>query len=166
MAEKTATRAILDTWNLLKRWPGGRWLFNRFLRRYNPYSGSIGASISHIEPGFVTGELKDRHAIRNHLDSIHAIALSNFGELVSGIALLSCLPDGVRGIPTDIHARFFKKARGRLVAECRVTAPAVFHDIDFIVTADITDSDGDIVATIQVEWRLGRIQDRNTVHKK
>ena len=154
MAEKTATRAILDTWNLLKRWPGGRWLFNRFLRRYNAYSGSIDATITHIEPGFAVGELSDRRMIRNHLGSIHAIALTNFGELVSGLALLSCLPDGVRGIPTDIHIQFFKKARGKLVTECRMTRP------------EISDSDGDVVASIRVVWRLGRIQDGNTVHKK
>jgi hypothetical protein len=109
MAEKTATRVILDTWNRLHRWPGGRWLFNRFLRRYNPYSGSISASITHIEPGFVTGELKDRHVIRNHLDSIHAIALTNFGKLVSGMALLSSLPVNVRGIQNDIHVQFSRK---------------------------------------------------------
>ena len=76
MAEKTAARAILDTCNRLNRWPGGRWLFNRFLRRYNPYSGSIVASIRHIEAGFVIGELTDRHVIRNHLDSIYAITLA------------------------------------------------------------------------------------------
>ena len=33
------------------------------------------------------------------------------------------------------------------------------------VTAAITDSDGDIVATIQVKWHLGRILDGAIVHK-
>ena len=155
MAEITATRIILQNWKRLKRWPGGRWLFNRFLSRYNPYSGSIGATITHLEPGFVRAELRDRRAVRNHLHSVHAIALTNFGELVSGLALLSSLPDGVRGIPTDIHTTFLKKARGRLTAECRVQPPASFDDIDFEVHSAITDSDGDTVATTRVSWRLG-----------
>jgi hypothetical protein len=47
-----------------------------------------------------------------------------------------------------------------------VTAPEVFDDIDFEVTAVIIDSEGDIVATTSVKWRLGRIQTDNRVHKK
>ena len=42
--------------------------------------------------------LKDKRAIRNHLDCIHAIALANLGELASGLALLSIIEPSLKAI--------------------------------------------------------------------
>lgn len=155
MGEKTATDVILGNWKRLQRIPGGRFLFNLFLRWYNPYSGGIRAKIITLEPGHVVAELKDRRRIRNHLNSIHAIALTNFGELTSGLALLSSLSPGIRGIPTTINIEFFQKARGTLYAESHVTPPAVDNETDFQVEAEISNNNGETVARCRVSWHLG-----------
>jgi acyl-coenzyme A thioesterase PaaI-like protein len=147
---------LLAHWERLHRLPGGRWLFSRMLGQAVPYTGSIGARVESLVPGDVTVSLADRRAVRNHLQSIHAIALVNLAEMTSGLAMLTALPPNVRGIVTGLRISYGKKARGRLQATSQVTPPAVGTEpVDFDVTATIRDAAGDEVATATVTWRLG-----------
>lgn len=148
------------SWQRLSPLPGGKWLFGRLLRFMNPYSGAVGARVEQLEPGYVRLTLRDRRAVRNHLDSIHAIALANIAELASGLAMLSALPDTVRGIPTAIAVQYLKKARGTLTAEARVSVPAITGDTPFEVTATVRNAAGEDVARATVTWKLGLVPAR------
>jgi len=146
---------VLSLWKKLGGNAIGRKLFNLTLSRSVPYSGSIKADVKHIEPGFVKVVLKDRRKIRNHLNSIHAIALANFGELSSGLAMITALPSGTRSIVTHLEIEYLKKARGQLLAEGRASPPDVIDKpVDSLATADILDAEGDLVACVTVLWRL------------
>lgn len=120
-----------------------------------PYTGTMGALVETLEPGFARVRLKDRHRVRNHLQSIHAVALANLAELASGLALTAALPDTARGIPVSLRIDYRKKARGTLTAECRTTVPDVSRDVEHDVEAVITDPAGDVVAVGHVTWKLG-----------
>ncbi len=146
---------VLTLWNRCRPLPFGRAIFGMLFGGMVPYSGSIGATPLSLEPGYAKLALRDRRAVRNHLGSIHAVALTNLGELTSGLAMTTALPAGVRGIVLRIESEYGKKARGTLVSEARVVVPNVTGDADFEVRADIRDAGGDIVATIRVHWRLG-----------
>lgn len=149
-----ATR-LAAAWRTLSTLPAGRLLFAVLLRLTVPYSGSVRPRVVRMEPGIATVEIRDRRRLRNHLRSVHALALANVGELASGLAMTLALPPRVRGIPVRIEVDYLKKARGRIRAEGRAEPPAVIDaETEADAHAELFDADGDLVARMKVLWRL------------
>ena len=145
-------REMWDWWHDL---PGGKWVFAKLLGLAVPYTATIKPRVVELRPGYARVEMEDRRRVRNHLNSIHAIALMNLGEVTSGLAAAMTFPDNVRAIPVRLSIDFVKKARGTLTAEC--TAPAFDtsvereHDLETV----IKDRSGDVVARAMARWRVG-----------
>lgn len=147
---------LLALWQRLSTLPGGQWLFSQFLRHKVPYTGTLGARIDTLMPGRARVLLNERRGLRNHLGSVHAIALANLCELASGLALLTALPEDVRGIVVRLEVDYLKKARGVLVAEGHASVPPVTSELEQPVEATVRDGQGDLVVIGRVFWRLGR----------
>lgn len=151
---------LLRAWRALSNLPGGEWLFSRAVGWVAPYSGTTGAVVRELEPGRCAVELREKRRVRNHLDSIHAVALVNVGELATGLATLTALPPGARGIIVELNAEYRKKARGLVRAECRSGAPregaaqAPDESVEHRAVARIRDGDDDVVATVTALWRI------------
>lgn len=146
---------ILTMYERLGSRPGGAWIFARMMARMVPYTGTIRPTVEALTPGYAKVSMEDRRSVRNHLGSVHAIALANLGEFASGLASLTGLPGDIRGIVVGLHVEYVKKARGRLVAESRSTAPErVTAPMDHSVVAEISDEAGDVVARVTADWRL------------
>jgi acyl-coenzyme A thioesterase PaaI-like protein len=106
-------------WRRLAPLPGGKTVFSFLLGWMTPYSGSIGARVAELAPGYCRATLRERRRIRHQLGAIHAMALANLAEMAGGLAVLVGLAPGIQGIVTGCSITYLKKARGRLTAECR-----------------------------------------------
>ncbi len=146
---------LLRTWYKLSKLPLGKSAFSRVLGTTIPYTGSIKARVQHLEPGHAIVVLPDRRRVRNHLNSIHAIALANLAELSTGLAMISGLPKGVNGILVGLNINYEKKARGELRAECQCVIPTGDTRQEVAINTTITDTQGDIVTTATATWLVG-----------
>jgi len=103
--------------------------------------------------------MADRPAHRNHLRSLHAVALLNLAEVCSGLAMLAALPPEARGIVVDLGMEYRKKARGPIVAECRCPADLGCEERELELEAWLRDSEEEVVAVGRARWRLGPRQE-------
>jgi acyl-coenzyme A thioesterase PaaI-like protein len=145
---------IQKWWRRLSGQPGGKMLFSIIIGQTAPYTGSIRARAEELRPGYARWTLRDQRRIRNHLNSIHAVALTNLAEVTSGTAMLMSLPAGTRGIVTALSTTYVKKARGTLTAECSCQLPPITGDVHFELQAVIRDAAGDVVARATATWLL------------
>jgi acyl-coenzyme A thioesterase PaaI-like protein len=134
--------------------PAGPRIFSWLLGRIVPYSGTVRARVVSLAPGEVELRLPDRRRVRNHLASVHAVALVNLGELASGLAITTALPEGVRGIPIRLETEFVKKARGDITAHARFLSAPISGDTDVTLQVPLVDPAGDLVARVTATWRL------------
>ncbi|MCW0236108.1 MAG: DUF4442 domain-containing protein [Ferrovibrio sp.] len=152
----TAQPAVLRQWAGLNRLPFGRRLFSWLVGVTVPYAGSIGARVLTLGPGFAEARMADRRRVRNHLRSLHAVALTNLAELTANLALMSRQPPkGTRWIVTGFDSDYLKKARGPITACC--TMPELdwsrAQPIDGLV--ELRDAAGELVMAARPRWRIG-----------
>ena len=93
--------------------------------------------------------------MRNHLRSVHAIALMNLAEVTSGLALTYALPADARAILTGLSIDFLKKARGTLTAEAALEPPQTSERQEYEFESRIRDEVGDVVAIARARWLVG-----------
>lgn len=145
-------RRAYDT---LSKVPGGLFLFSKFIGQMAPYSGTIGARVQEVRPGYARVTLADRRAVRNHLESIHAVALMNLAELTTGLAFVYSLPEDARSILTGLSIEYIKKARGTLTGECTCEPVTSSERRELVIVGELKDASGDVVARARAQWLVG-----------
>ena len=146
---------IRSLWQRFERVPGGKRLFSAALGRLAPYTGTISPRVEELREGYARVVMHDRRAVRNHLRSVHAIALMNLAEVTSGLALTYALPPDARAILTGLSIEFLKKARGTLTAEALLEPPASAERQEYEFESRIRDEAGDVVAVARARWLVG-----------
>jgi acyl-coenzyme A thioesterase PaaI-like protein len=142
-------------WNMVKTLPGGGKLMGQLIGRMAPYTGSIKAEIVELSPGHARVRMRDRRFLRNHLNSVHAIALMNLGEMTTGAAMLSSLPPNTRGIPVRLTMDYLKKARGTITGSCTCELIPDNSKREVDVHGELSNENGDVVAKMHARWQLG-----------
>ena len=146
---KAEAKDILKLWAKLGSNALGQKLFSKLLGLAIPYTGTIKGTVRHLEPGRAEVELADHWRVRNHLSSVHAIALANLGEFTTGLSVISQLKDTDRAILKSVKAEYLKKARGTLRAKAKHSSNDTF------TFAEIFNSQNELVCRVTAEWLIG-----------
>lgn len=146
---------IRDLWARTAHLPGGRRLFSLLLGRMVPYTGTISPRVEELRTGYARVSMRDGRRVRNHLGSIHAIAIMNLAEVTGGLALNYGLPSDARAILTALSIEYTRKARGRLTGEAHVDLPATSERREYDFVTVVTDSSGEEVARATARWLVG-----------
>jgi acyl-coenzyme A thioesterase PaaI-like protein len=150
-----------DTFKFFSKLPLGCHAFSSLIYLTAPYSGSIGSITRYLgrEDDTISCvvTMDDYPWLRNPFGSLHAIALSNLGELASGQCMVSAMQHakGVKGIPVRIETSYHKKARGSISGRASVSLKAIQECVgEYKVTTQLTDQMGNEVATCLVTWSV------------
>ncbi len=135
--------------------PFGKKIFSYLLGKTIPYTGSICPFVEELQPGSARVILKDRKRVRNHLHSVHAVALMNLAELTSGLATVGSLPHGLRGILVGFRIEYLKKARGTLTAEAQSPVSTKMEKVELLTEVNIKNASGEVVCRAWATWLVG-----------
>lgn len=145
---------IHEGWSRLSKLPGGKKIFSFIVGQYIPYTGTISPRVIEIGNGKAVVAVDDHRQIRNHLDSVHAIALANLGEFTTGLSLISQLGTHAKAIIVKLEIEYLKKARGVLTAEANSKIYDVTEDQEFQIVSEIKNSENDVVSKVTATWRV------------
>jgi len=146
---------IRDLWDRCAPLPGGHRLFSRVIGWAVPYTATIHPEVVVLTRGRSEVLLKDRRRFRNHLNSLHAIALANLAELAGNLALAYSMPDDARFIVSRIDVEYLKKARGTIRAVCTCPVPESSERREYEVAVSLRDLQGEEVARTRLTTLIG-----------
>jgi acyl-coenzyme A thioesterase PaaI-like protein len=146
---------VREWWDRLAPLPLGKRLFSIAVGQAAPYTSTIGASVEALRPGYAEVHLRDRRAVRNHLSSVHAVALVNLAELCGNVALAYSLPDDARFIVAGLSIDYVKKARGTIVATSECPIPQTSARQELAVPVEMRDASGEVVARCTLRSLVG-----------
>ena len=147
------TRFLLEK---LQKMPFGLQLFSKAICLKAPYFGSISPIFTHLEPGKAEAKIRNKRALRNHLGTVHAIAMANLCEFVGGVGLEVSLPDSHRWIPKGMNIQYLKKAETDLHAKMSIPLETWPDSGSFIVHVDVFDERDVKVCTADIEMHISR----------
>ena len=145
---------IRQRWDQLSTRPGGKWLFSKALGWMAPYTGTIGARVQEVRPGYAKATIRQKRRLQQHLGSVHAAALFNLCEMTSALAMMYALPGDARGIPTSLSIEYLKKARGLLTAEGKAPIVESSAEGGYDVEVEVKDEAGDVVTKVVAHWLI------------
>jgi uncharacterized protein (TIGR00369 family) len=130
-----------------------------------PYIGHMGIEVTAMSEGEATAVLPDRPELHNHVGSQHAGALFGVAETASGAAFVGAFAvrmGDVTPLARNAEIAYVKVARGPIEAKAKLGVPAAEAlatldkdgRVDFSVEVELTDGEGDVVATATVHWNV------------
>jgi uncharacterized protein (TIGR00369 family) len=137
-----------------------------------PYIAHMGIEVTEMSEGAATAVLPDRPELHNHVGSQHAGALFGVAETASGAAFVGAFAarmGEVTPLARSAEIAYVKVARGAVEAKAKLGVPAAEalatldrdgRD-DFSVEVEMTDGEGDVVATATVDWNV-RLKDADS----
>ncbi len=135
----------LRLWTRLNGTAFGRWVFTRIICFRAPYFSSISPLFVTLEPGHAVVTMCKRRKVKNHIGTIHAIAMANLCEIAAGVLTEVSIPEDMRWIPKGMNIQYLGKAATRISATAELPAVRSGEKQDAVVSVDVRDTGGTIV---------------------
>ena len=130
-----------------------------------PFAGYLGLEITSIGEGESVVRLPERSELTNHVGSQHAGALFTLAEAASGAAFVGAFAERLGDVTPLARAAeisYERIARGPIDAAAKLGVPAAEAlaaldaegKVVFPCEIDLTDADGERVATATVQWHV------------
>ena len=152
---KASVNIIREMWDRCSGVPGGKFVFSKLVGRMAAYTGSIDATVEELRNGYCRTTMKDRPRLRNHIRSIHAIALANLAELTGNMAVAYTQPDNARFIVATISVDYVKKGRGVITGECECPPISSTEKQQYQIPVTLRDALGDVVVRATLRTLVG-----------
>lgn len=151
----SSRNSVRDLWDRLRGVPGGKLIFSRLASEAAPYTATIRARVEDLRRGHAEVSMRDRYRVRNHLQSVHAVALVNLAELTGNLALAYSLPDDARFIVSGLSIDYIKKARGKIRGVCDCPVPESSERKEYEVLVSLQNEAGEEVARATLRSLVG-----------
>jgi len=141
-------KSPIEKYNALKDRIYGKEVFDYIISWTSPYSGSIYPMVNTFTSEECKCSIIESRCLKNPYNCIHALALTNLGELTSGLLMLEKLKsDKQKGILTKITSEYYRKARGGITAICNIK-----NFNDGVIKTDLFDQYNNKVCTVDCTW--------------
>jgi len=126
--------------------------FSLIMGRVIPFSAKSKFSIEKLEKGYMRVSLPYIKANMNHIKTHHALAMSELGELATGVCLAYSLPKKSQVILKSLNTEYLKKGKGKLVVEAKFDLDKIKDRGDIIFDILIKNKAKETVAKAQYTW--------------
>lgn len=158
LGREPGERTTLAAYRAAERVPLGlgRAAFSGAMRLAAPYFLSIPATVLAAQPGRAEVKMRDLPWVRNHLGTVHAIALCNLAEMTMGLTAEATVPTSHRWIPKGMSVEYKAKARGTMHAVATLALPEPLpaagagEGTEVPVTVRVTDDGGSEVFSAEI----------------
>jgi len=144
----------LSIWQKLSALPCGKWLFSRLVCLKAPYFSGISPRFVEMRPGYAVVRMKKRRKVKNHIGTVHVIAICNLAEIAAGTMTDATVPENIRWIPKGMTVKYLAKATTDLVAVATINPiPDFSSAMNVPVDVAVTDSHGqDVFHAVITMW--------------
>jgi acyl-coenzyme A thioesterase PaaI-like protein len=143
---------LMSAYRTLDRVPVvGRRAFSVAYQFAAPYFLTIPVRMIDVEPGIARARMAQTPWVRNHLGTVHAIALCNLAEYTMGAVAEATIPATHRWVPKGMTVSYDAKARGTMHATATLALPSPLESrAELPVTITVRDDDDMQVFTAEI----------------
>lgn len=135
---------ILKMWTNLSKFPKGKTIFSKAVDFKAPYFSTVNAKVEELQPNYAKLYLKKRRAVKNHIGTVHVIAICNMLEKAMGVCAEASIPSHLRWIPKGMDVQYTAKAGSDIVGTATIN-PDDWKPGDLNVVVEAFDDQGTTV---------------------
>ncbi len=143
--------SILQRYESMSRYPGGKILFAKIVGWTAPFFAKIKPRFIDLRPAFCQTQIDDRRGVRNHLGTINAGALCSLAEMTGGLALDTVVPKNMRWIPKTMTVQYVAKATGTITATSEF-ATDIVRTGDVVIPIVVRNASDNVVFTADITF--------------